>query len=168
MDWLTFSWNQDSGLLEAYTGDRSVGPVKVWTYSDFELYKKAAIYPSEYAWMVCQLDYLQFCKGRGLHLSELEHWSAQVVPQVVEDYFRTPQDVRMRYHYDTLARLRSEYAQTQAKMLAAERAINNNPFDPFSPIFNDVSKFLRELDVKQTAKMNRLDAEINEEEQWQP
>jgi hypothetical protein len=86
----------------------------------------------------------------------------------VDAYFDLPINERIEMHEQELVNLRADKRRAEAKESAAIDAMltENKPFDDSSPIAHEYADFMREIIEKNRAKVDRLENEIHEEEQW--
>ena len=86
----------------------------------------------------------------------------------IDAYFDLPINDRITMHEQELVNLRAAKRSAEAKESAAIDAMltENKPFDDSSPIALEYSVFMRGLIIKNRAKVDRLEREIHEEEQW--
>jgi hypothetical protein len=71
-------------------------------------------------------------------------------------------------HEQELVNLRASKELTEAKETAAIESLlyDNIPFDNTSPIIDEYRAFIRSLIAEKRSRIDRLEREINEEEQW--
>jgi hypothetical protein len=148
----------DDGLLIATDGERTV---KTWTYSDFEAYFGEAITPAMYDFM-SEYVYDHLDKSARWAL-EAEEYDGLFDEDAVNSYIELPWKERLTMHEQMQANLESELKRHRAKLEACDTM---PPFDPSSLIFEEYTEFQTELKSKLTAKIERLERELHEEEQW--
>jgi hypothetical protein len=147
-----------SGLLMAISDDASENPIKVWTYTDFEKSARESITPSMYEYMAL---YVLNALSGGTE-SELEN--SHIEDDAVFDYFNVPWNERLEMHIQTLENLRRQLVIAEGKEKAATDWMlkDDNP----GLIHTEVCDFVRGLVVKYRCLSERLENEIQEEEQW--
>jgi hypothetical protein len=157
-----------SGLLYGYPGEEEVEtPTFTWTYSDFEEYLDDCITPSMYRFMAeyvsknISKDELYDIQGGDYSPGELEE-------EAVNAYFEMPINWRISFHEQVIGEMRTKKAIAEAKEAAAIDAMldENTPFGEDSPINHEYTEFMRGLVTKNRTKVDRLESEIHEEEQW--
>jgi len=159
-----------NGLLCGYPGEEEVEfSVFTWTYAEFEKYLNESITPSMYRFMAEYVRdnlskedfyYIQ-CGGEDYCPDDLnEH--------AVDAYFEIPINRKIALHKQMLEELRNEKAIAEAKEAAAIDAMldDTTPFGEDSPINHEYTEFMRGLVIKNRTKVDRLENEIHEEEQW--
>lgn len=158
----------DQGLLCGYQGEyEGEEPVFVWTYAEFEEYLNESITPSMYNYMASYVrneitkDELYEIQGGDYRTGDLE-------AAAVDAYFDVPINERITMHEQELVNLRADLRRAEARESAAIDAMleENKPFDDTSPIAREYADFMRGLIEKNRAKIDRLQNEIHEEEQW--
>ena len=160
-------WN-DAGLLCGYQGEyEGEEPVFVWTYSTFEEFLDEAINPSMYN---CMASYVEenMTKEELYEIQGGDYCTGDLEAEAVDAYFDLPINERIRIHEQQLVNLRADLRRAEAKESAAIDAMltENRPFDDTSPIATEYCDFMRGIIEKNRAKIDRLQNEIYEEEQW--
>ena len=86
----------------------------------------------------------------------------------IDAYFDLPINDRIRMHEQTLVNLRAEKREAEAKESAAIDAMleENKPFDHTSPIDKEYSDFMRGIIERERKKIDDLERQILEEENW--
>ena len=158
------------GLLCGYPGEEEVEyPVFTWTYAEFEKYLNESITPSMYRFMAEYVRdnlskedfyYIQ-CGGEDYCPDDLNE-------DAVDAYFDLPINQRIALHEQTLGDLRNKKKLAEAKETAAIDALleDQRPFGNDSPINHEYTEFMNGLVIKNRTKVERLENEIHEEEQW--
>ena len=155
-------------LLCGFPGQsRTEEPTFVWTYSVFERHLNEAVSPSMYHFMAGYVHE---------NISKTELWEIQcddycdghLEAEAVDAYFEQPLHLRISMHEQELVNLRAEKREVEAKESAAIDAMleENRPFDDTSPIAHEYAEFMRGLISKFHKRIEQLEAEIYEEEQW--
>ena len=160
-------WNA-AGLLCGYQGeDEGEEPVFVWTYSEFEEYLDECITPSMYHYMASYVRN-EISKEELYDIQGGDYGTGDLEAAAVDAYFDLPLNERIEMHEQELVNLRADKRRAEAKESAAIDAMltENKPFDHTSPIDQEYAEFMRGLIAKNRAKVDRLENEINEEEQW--
>lgn len=145
------------GVLSATDGEREH---KVWTYGDFEYHTNEAITPSMYDYMIHYV-YDNISKES---LYDIEG-DGDIDGDAVDSYFSEPCLVRQSIHDKMVAHLEKNITETAAKLEAATN-LPELPFDPTSPLYTEVQKFWNALGKDLTRKLEGLQRELHEEEQW--
>ena len=163
----SLGWN-NVGLLCGYQGEyEGEEPCFVWTYSEFEEYLNESITPSMYHFMAtCVLE--KFTKDDLWEIAGGDYCTGDLEAAAVDAYFDTPLSERITMHEQTLVNLRAAKRRAEDKESAAIDAMltENMPFDGASPIAQEYADFMRGLIAKNRAKVDRLENEIHEEQQW--
>ena len=158
----------DQGLLCGYQGEyEGEEPVFTWTYAEFEEYLNECITPSMYHFMA---NYVrnEISKEELYEIQGGDYCTGRLEEEAVDAYFDLPINDRITMHEQELVNLRAAKRSAEAKESAAIDAMltENKPFDDSSPIDQEYSDFMRGLIIKNRAKVDRLEREIHEEEQW--
>jgi hypothetical protein len=156
-----------NGLLRGYTGEHGDFPCFTWTYDDFEKYVRECITPSMYRFMA---EYVQ----KNLSNEEMydiqcgEYCPGELEELAVNAYFEVPILTRIELHKQMLEELQNDKAIAEAKEAAAISAMldENTPFDTDSPINHEYTGFMNGLVIENRTNADRLEHEIEEEEQW--
>ena len=156
-----------NGLLRGYTGEDGDFPCFTWTYDDFEKYIRECITPSMYRFMA---EYVQ----KNLSNDEMydiqcgEYCPGELEELAVNAYFEVPILTRIELHKQMLEELQNDKAIAEAKEAAAISAMldENTPFDTDSPINHEYTGFMNGLVIENRTNADRLEHEIEEEEQW--
>jgi hypothetical protein len=165
MDFVTLEFNDQSGLLEAYGCNRLEGPKKTWTYSDFEVYNKAAITPSMYEWMATRVYFTL----NNLRITEeylKNQWCDEWNLEAFNSYWALPKGEREELHKQITDNLKAQLVLAMEKEEAARKALDASPFDPMSPIYVECCNFLRGLITQNMYKAKRLEEMLDEEEKY--
>jgi hypothetical protein len=162
--WVEF--DDETNMLIATDGNRSEPQYK-WTYSDFEEYLNESITPSMYQFMATYV-YENVTKDQLWELEGGDYSSGSLEEEAVDAYFEIPALERKKMHDQELANLQSAYNCADEKEMAAVNWMldDTTPFDPTSPIYVEVCQYVRGLVEKFKARRERLQREIDEEEQW--
>jgi hypothetical protein len=157
-----------NGLLCGYPGEEEVEPaVFTWTYDDFEQYLGECITPSMYRFMA---EYVQenISKDELYEIQGGDYCPGDLEEEAVNAYFDMPINRKIALHKQMLTELENEKAIAEAKEAAAIDAMldDTTPFDNDSPINHEYTEFMRGLVVKNRTKVDRLEGQIHEEEQW--
>lgn len=158
----------DAGLLCGYQGEyEGEEPVFIWTYSTFEDYVNECITPSMYNYMSSYVDQ-HMTKEDLYEIQGLDYCTGDLEAAAVDAYFDVPIIERIRMHEQELVNLRAAKRTAEAKESAAIDAMleENKPFDNTSPINGEYSDFMRGIIDRERKKIDRLENEIHEEEQW--
>jgi hypothetical protein len=155
--WINFD---DDNNLVATDGERQY---KKWTYSDFERHYDESITPAMYEYMLNYV-YENMTKSR-LYDIEGDSYEGDVDAEAVEAYIELPALERQAMHDQMVANLEKKIKETHAKWKAAN-STPEFPFDPSSPLYAEVQEFWAKLGYELGAKLERLEAELIEEEQW--
>jgi hypothetical protein len=148
----------DDDMLIATDGERTY---KTWTYSDFEEYFGEAITPSMYDFM-SEHVYDELDKSARWAL-EAEEYDGSFDEDAVNAYIELPWQKRLAMHERKRANHEAELEWCRKKVKACDEM---PPFDPISPIYHEYTDFQTELKRKLELKIERLEREIHEEEQW--
>jgi hypothetical protein len=156
------------GLLVGYQGEHEhEEPVFTWTYAEFEEYLNECITPSMYHYMA---NYVrnEITKDELYEIQGDDYCTGELEANAVDAYYDLPLNERIEMHEQTLVNLRAAKRRAEAKESAAIDAMleENKPFDETSPISHEYAEFMRGLIEKNRAKVDRLEREIHEEEQW--
>jgi hypothetical protein len=163
----SLGWN-DAGLLCGYQGEyEGEEPVFVWTYSTFEEFLDEAITPSMYHSMASYVEE-HMTKEELYDIQGGDYCTGDLEAAAVDAYFARPINERITMHEQELVNLRADLRRADAKESAAIDAMleENKPFDHTSPIDTEYCEFMRGVIAKNRAKIDRLQNEIHEEEQW--
>jgi len=163
----SIGWN-DAGLLCGYQGEyEGEEPVFVWTYAEFEEYLNESITPSMYHFMASYVN-RNFTKEDLYEIQGGDYCTGDLEAEAVDAYFDLPINERITMHEQELVNLRAAKRLAEARESAAIDAMleENRPFDDTSPISHDYAEFMRGLIATNRAKVDRLENEITEEEQW--
>ena len=158
----------DQGLLCGYQGEyEGEEPVFVWTYAEFEEYLNESITPSMYHYMAGYVRN-EITKEELYEIQGGDYCTGDLEAQAVDAYFDLPINDRIEMHEQELVNLRADLRRAEAKESAAIDAMleENKPFDHTSPISAEYCEFMRGIIEKNRAKIDRLQNEIHEEEQW--
>jgi hypothetical protein len=163
----SLGWN-DAGLLCGFLGEEeNEEPCFVWTYSTFEEYLNESITPSMYN---CMASYVEenMTKEELYEIQGGDYCTGDLEAAAVDAYFDTPINERITMHEQQLVNMRDALRRAEAKESAAIDAMleENKPFDDTSPIAHEYAEFMRGIIAKNRAKIDRLQNEIYEEEQW--
>lgn len=163
--WLAFN---SEGLLCGYQGEAiHEEPCFTWTYAEFEDYMNESITPSMYH---CMASYVEehMTKEELYEIQGGDYCTGDLEAAAVDAYFDLPIIDRIRMHEQELVNLRAAKRRAEAKESAAIDAMlsENKPFDDSSPIDQEYSEFMRSIIEKNREKIDRLEKEIHEEEQW--
>lgn len=158
----------DQGLLCGYQGEyEEEEPCFTWTYAEFEEYLNESITPSMYNFMA---NYVrnEISKEELYEIQGGDYCTGRLEEEAIDAYFDLPINDRITMHEQELVNLRAAKRSAEAKESAAIDAMltENKPFDDSSPIALEYSVFMRGLIIKNRAKVDRLEREIHEEEQW--
>lgn len=156
------------GLLVGYQGEAEYEePVFTWTYSEFEEYLNECITPSMYHFMA---NYVrdEITKDELYEIQGGDYCCGDLEATAVDAYFDLPINERITMHEQELVNLRAAKRRAEAKESAAIDAIleENKPFDHTSPIDDEYCTFMRTIIERERKKIDRLEREIYEEEQW--
>jgi len=160
-------WNS-AGLLCGYQGEyEGEEPVFIWTYAEFEEYLNECITPSMYHYMASYVNN-NISKEELYEIQGGDYGTGDLEAAAVDAYFDLPINERINMHEQELVNLRADLRRAEAKESAAIDAMlnENKPFDHTSPIDKEYSDFMRSIIEKNRAKIDRLENEIHEEEQW--
>jgi len=156
------------GMLCGYPGEAEhEEPVFVWTYATFEEYLTECVTPSMYNFMASYV-HENFTKDDLYEIAGEDYCPGDLEAAAVDAYFDLPINERITLHEQELVNLRSAKRRAEAKESAAIDAMleENKPFDDTSPIAHDYANFMRGIIEKSRAKVDRLEIDIHEEEQW--
>ena len=156
------------GLLCGYPGEEDgESAVFTWTYSDFEEYVGESITLSMYRFMA---EYVrENISKHDLYAIQGEDYSpGDVEEEAVNAYFDLPINKRIALHQQMLDELQNKKAIAEAKEMAAIDALLDEevPFGTDSPINDEYIAFMNGLVVSNRKKVNNLEKQIHEEEQW--
>jgi len=157
-----------NGLLRGYPGEEEVEPaVFTWTYDDFEQYLRESITPSMYRFMaeyVCD----NISKEELYDIQGGDYSHGGVEEDAVNAYFDLHINKRIALHTQMLDDMRNKKAVAEAKEAAAIDALLDDEasFWEDSPINHEYTEFMRGLVIENRKKVDRLENEIHEEEQW--
>jgi hypothetical protein len=156
-----------NGLLRAYTGEDVNFPSFTWTYGDFEQHTGESITPSMYRFMT---EYIRdnLSKDELYEIQSEDYSPGELEEEAVNAYFDMPILEKIALHKQMLNELENEKAIAEAKEAAAIDAVldENTPFDNDSPINHEYTEFMNGLVIKNREKVDRLEKQIHEEEQW--
>jgi hypothetical protein len=155
-------------LLCGFPGQsRLEPPTFVWSYTVFERHLDEAITPSMYHFMS---GYIQnnITKTDLWDIQTEDYCDGHIEAMAVDAYFALPIHIRISMHEQELVNLRAAKRAAEAKESAAIDAMleENKPFDDTSPIAHEYAGFMRGVIAKARKEVEKLDAEIHEEEQW--
>ena len=154
----------DSGLLVGYQGEElNEEPCFTWTYSEFEEHLCESITPSMYHFMANYV-YSKINKEILYEIQGGDYSSGRLEEEAVEAYFCLPWQERQEMHEQTLVNLNEAKRTADAKEKAALDWMLEA--DQPSAIHDEVCDFVRGLVVKYRCLSERLENEIQEEEQW--
>jgi len=157
-----------NGLLCGYPGEEEVeSAVFTWTYAEFEEYLNESITPSMYRFMaeyVCD----NISKEELYDIQGEDYSPGGVEEEAVNAYFDLSINERIALHEQMLDELRNEKAIAEAKEAAAIDALLDDEasFWEDSPINHEYTEFMRGLVIENRKKVDRLENQIHEEEQW--
>jgi len=157
-----------NGLLCGYPGEEEVEPASfTWTYDDFEQHLGESITPSMYRFMA---EYVNdnISKEELYEIQGGDYCPGDLEEEAVNTYFELPINQRIALHEQMLGDLRNKKKIAEAKEMAAIDAMldEHNPFGEDSPINHEYTEFLNGLITENRKKIDRLEREIYEEEQW--
>ena len=157
-----------NGLLCGYPGEEEVeSPTFTWTYNEFEEHLDECITPSMYRFMA---EYVQenISKDDLYDIQGDNYCPGDLEEEAVNAYFDLPILVKIDMHEKMITQLRNNKAIAEAKEAAAIDAMldDTHPFGEDSPINHEYTEFMRGLVTKNRTKVDRLESEIHEEEQW--
>ena len=156
------------GLLCGYPGEEEVEPVAFkWTYSEFEEYLNESITPSMYRFMA-EYVHDNISKEELYEIQGGDYCPGGVEADAVDAYFDLPINQRIALHDQMLGDLQKKEKLAEAKEMAAIDALleDQRPFGNDSPINHEYTEFMNGLVVKNRTKVDRLETQIHEEEQW--
>jgi hypothetical protein len=156
------------GLLCGYPGEDEVElPVYTWTYSEFEEYLNESITPSMYRFMA-EYVHDNISKEDLYQIQRDDYYPGDLNEEAVNAYFELPINQRIALHNQMLSDLKKKKKLAEAKEMAAIDALleDQNPFGNDSPINHEYTEFMNGLVVKNRTKVDRLETQIHEEEQW--
>jgi hypothetical protein len=153
-----------NGLLCGYPGEKEVEPAAfTWTYAEFEEYLNESITPSMYRFMA---EYVR----DNISKEELggDYCPGDVEEDAVDAYFDLPINQRIALHEQMLGDLQNKKKLAEAKETAAIDALleDQRPFGNDSPINHEYTEFMNGLVITNRTKIDKLENEIHEEEQW--
>jgi hypothetical protein len=157
-----------NGLLRGYPGEEEVEPASfTWTYHDFEEYAGECITPSMYRFMA-EYVHENISKEVLYDIQCGDYCPGELEEEAVNAYFDLPILVRINMHENTLKALQNKKAIAEAKEAAAIDAMldDTTPFGTDNPINHEYTEFIRGLVTENRTKVDRLENEILEEEQW--
>lgn len=158
----------DQGLLCGYMGEeKHEDPCFTWTYSVFENIINEAITPSMYHYMAGHVAD-NFTKDNLWEIAGGDYWTGELEEAAVDAYFDEPLCERIIMHEQELVNLRAAKLRAEEKESAAIDAMleENKPFDHTSPIDKEYSDFMRKIIERERKKIENLERQIHEEEQW--
>jgi hypothetical protein len=156
------------GLLCGYPGEDEVElPVYTWTYAEFEEYLGESITPSMYRFMA-EYVHDNISKEDLYQIQRDDYYPGDLNEEAVNAYFDLPINQRIALHEQILGDLRNKKKLAEAKEMAAIDALleDQRPFGNDSPINHEYTEFMNGLVVKNRTKVERLETQIHEEEQW--
>jgi len=156
------------GLLCGYPGEDDVElSVYTWTYAEFEEHLNESITPSMYRFMA---EYVRdnLSKEDLYEIQRDDYYPGDLNEEAVNAYFDLPINQRIALHKQMLGDLRNKKKLAEAKETAAIDALleDQSPFGNDSPINHEYTEFMNGLVMKNRTKVERLENEIHEEEQW--
>ena len=156
------------GLLCGYPGEQDrEDPCFIWTYSTFEDYLNESITPSMYNFMA---GYVQqnFTKDDLWELAGGDYSADDLESDAIDAYFNTPLNERITMHEQELVNMRASKRRAEDRESAAIDAMleEHRPFDDSSPIANEYNEFMRGIIDGARAKIERLERQICEEDEW--
>jgi hypothetical protein len=157
-----------SGLLCGYLGEAEhEDPCFIWTYSVFEDLINECITPSMYHYMAGHVAD-NFTKDHLWEIAGGDYWPGQLEADAVDAYFDEPICERIIMHEQELTNLKAAKLRAEGKESAAIDAMleENKPFDHTSPIAKEYSDFMRGVIERERKKIDDLERQIHEEEQW--
>ena len=157
-----------NGLLCGYPGEKEVEPAAfTWTYAEFEEYLNESITPSMYRFMA-EYVHDNISKEELYEIQGEDYCPGDVEEDAVDAYFELPINQRIALHEQMLGDLRNKKKLAEAKETAAIDALleDQRPFGNDSPINHEYTEFMNELVMKNRTKVERLENESHEEEQW--
>jgi|694.fasta_scaffold93047_3 hypothetical protein len=157
-----------NGLLCGYPGEEEgEKPSFTWTYHDFEDHLEECITPSMYRFMA---DYVHknISKDELYDIQGGDYCPGGVEEDAVNAYFDMSIIKKIELHEKMLTQLHNEKAIAEAKEAAAIDAMldDTTPFGTDNPINHEYTEFMRGLVIENRTKVDRLENEILEEEQW--
>jgi hypothetical protein len=157
-----------SGLLCGYPGEEEgESPTFTWTYHDFEEYLNECITPSMYRFMA-EYVHDNISKDELYDIQGDNYCPGGLEEDAVNAYFDMPIKRKIALHEKMLEELRNKKAIAEAKEAAAIDAMldDTSPFGEDSPINHEYTEFMRGLVTENRKKIDKLEHEIYEEEQW--
>lgn len=157
-----------NGLLCGYPGEEEVEPATfTWTYDDFEQHVGESITPSMYRFMA-EYVHDNISKDELYEIQGGDYCPGELEEEAVNAYFDIPILRKIALHEQMLKELQNKKAISEAKEAAAIDAMldDTSPFGEDSPINHEYSNFMRSLVTENRKKVDRLEHEIHEEEQW--
>lgn len=158
----------DDGLLHGYLGEANdEEPCFTWTYSTFEEYLNECITPSMYNFMASYVAD-NFTKDDLWEVAGGDYCPGDLEAAAVDAYFDQPLSERITQHEQELVNLRAAKRRAEDKESAAIDAMleENKPFDHTSPIDKEYSDFMRGIIERERKKIDDLERQILEEENW--
>ena len=157
-----------NGLLCGYPGEEEVEPSSfTWTYNEFEEYLNESITPSMYQFMA---EYVRenITKEQLYEIQGGDYYTGDLEEEAVNAYFDMPINRKIALHEQMLDELRNEKKIAEAKEAAAIDALLEDqcPFGNDSPINHEYTEFMNGLVIKNRTKIDKLENELHEEEQW--
>jgi hypothetical protein len=157
-----------NGLLCGYPGEKEVEPAAfTWTYAEFEEYLNESITPSMYRFMA---EYVRdnISKEELYEIQGGDYCPGDVEEDAVDAYFDLPINQRIALHEQMLGDLQNKKKLAEAKETAAIDALleDQRPFGNDSPINHEYTEFMNGLVITNRTKIDKLENEIHEEEQW--
>ena len=157
-----------NGLLRGYPGEEEVEtPTFTWVYDDFEEYAGDCVAPSMYRFMA---EYVQenISNDDLYDIQGDNYCPGGLEEDAVNAYFDMPTLKKIELHEQMLKELRNKKAIAEAKEVAAIDAMldDTHPFGEDSPISREYTEFMRGLVTENRKKIDKLEHEIHEEEQW--
>jgi hypothetical protein len=157
-----------NGLLCGYPGEEEAEfSVFTWTYGDFEQHTGESITPSMYRFMA-EYVHDNLSKEDMYQIDRDNYCPDDLNEEAVNAYFELPINQRIALHEQTLGDLRNKKKLAEAKETAAIDALleDRRPFGNDSPINHEYTGWLNGLVIKNRTKIDKLENEIHEEEQW--
>lgn len=156
------------GLLCGYLGEaENEEPCFIWTYSVFEEMINEAVTPSMYHFMANHVA-SNFSKDDLWEIATDDYSAGDLEAEAIDAYFAEPLSERIIMHEQMLTNLKAAKLRAEAKESAAIDAMleENKPFDHTSPIDQEYSDFMRKIIERERKKIEDLERQIHEEEQW--
>jgi hypothetical protein len=157
-----------AGLLCAYAGEEErEDPAFTWTFSTFEEFLNESVTPSMYHAMAGYIA-SNITNEELRELARDDYAAGNLEASAVDAYFDLSLSERITAHEQELVNLRADIRKAADKESAAIDAMleEYRPFDDTSPIATEYAEFMRGIITSSRAKINRLERELHEEEQW--